>query len=147
MASRVLWIDDDYYILSGLGSLLEETIPGLDIIKADSVSRAKAAFDDTLVDLLLFDMVLMEDPVHAALGRRAGMALARFAFDQGVRRFVTYTVLGPREVKRSWQTLREGHPDIDGSLFEYCSKNLDSATQVAERVRKLLETEVASNGR
>ena len=136
----ILWIDDDYTKFTGLEAYLYE-IPSVDLTSANSMEEAKLILANSAIDLLLFDMVLMKDSLHATLGRRTGMSLVHRALDRGVRLFVAYTVLAKVEVMSSWEKLLSVI-DIDAApKFEYFSKNTSSVTAVVDAVRRLLQEE------
>ena len=139
----ILWIDDDYTILTGLESFLVE-IPGTTLTTVGSIGEARKILQGSAVDVLLFDMVLMRDEWHVALGRRTGMNLVQQAIGKGVKEFVAYTVLRKSEVTASWEKLlsvitagtgNENEPvKLDDLRLEYFSKNTSSVKEVRDHV-------------
>lgn len=135
----VLWIDDDIRALSGLKAYLHE-IQGL-------VLRTARTFDGAIdeltrgepVNLLLFDMVLMEDGEYAALDRRMGILVARKAIEKGVKLFVSYTVLSRAEVMDAWKNLMA--QDGNDIKFEHFAKAEASVQSIQETVRGMLDGE------
>jgi len=148
----LLWVDDDIRALSGLEAYLHEI--GTEADSEDGALRLRKVFtfdqaqveldQGGQIDLLLFDMVLMEDPEHAALDRLMGIHVARRAVGKKVRRFVCYTVLSRSEVMSAWKKLefeesqREGN--WNGVEFEYFAKNDATVKEIKVTVARMLKS-------
>ena len=137
----ILWIDDDYPRFTGLESYLQE-IPDVDLRLARSISEAEEHLAGSEIDLMLFDMVLMKDALHATLGRRTSMVLVHRALERKVGLFVAYTVLSKIEVNASWQKLVSSIGIDFTPEFQYFSKNTSSVLDVVNGVRKFLKVGV-----
>ncbi len=135
----ILWIDDDIRVLSGLKAYIRE-IDGVILHTAGTFDEALVEIEKKeRIDLILFDMVLMEDGEHAALDRRMGIHVARMALDKGVKMFVAYTVLSRVEVMDAWNNLiahRSGREH--GVKFEHFPKNSAAVKEIQDYIRGAL---------
>ena len=127
----ILWVDDDIDKLTGLEAYLGE-LDNLNLLTATSTQEAQEALENNVIEMLMFDMVLMQDNNRVALGRNTGIDLAQVAIGKGIRLFIAYTVLTPNEVKRAWKRIPKSEESVK---FIHLSK----ATAIA-RVVAAVET-------
>ena len=135
---RVLWIDDQVSIFTGLQSYLTD-MKGLRLSIADSFEEADAKIGSDSIDLLLFDLILMSSAQYSSMSRARGKELVLKGIKCGIRNFVAYSVLSRDDVWRAWKdaVARSGVKN-DGLQFERFPKGPTSVAAVGDEIARML---------